>query len=202
MPVLSQTLIIIIITCLVSIPAFTNRKVMNDLMMYPPEVNRGQYYRFLTSGFIHADWQHLIFNMITLWSFGQAMEGILNSIAGRFGFLIFYATAVIVSDIPSYLKNRNNSRYASLGASGGVSAVMFGFILFRPWAWFSFPPLPAIIFAVVYVIYSQYASRRGNTGINHDAHLFGGLYGVLFIIIARPQVVSLFINELMHPRWP
>lgn len=202
MPQLSQTLIIIIITCIISIPAFTNRKMQGDLMMYPPEVNRGQYYRFLTSGFVHADWQHLIFNMITLWSFGRAMEGLLTAIAGRFGFLIFYVTAIIVSDIPSYLKNRNNSRYASLGASGGVSAVMFGFILFAPWMWFSFPPLPAIIFAVVYVIYSQYASRQGNTGINHDAHLAGGLYGVLFILVARPEVWRIFINELMHPKWP
>ncbi len=202
MPVLSQTLIIIIITCLISVPAFTNRKMQSDLMMFPPEVNRGQYYRFLTSGFVHADWQHLIFNMITLWSFGQAMERILNSIAGRFGFLIFYVTAIIVSDIPSYLKNRNNSHYDSLRASGGVSVVMFAFILFAPWAWFSFPPLPAIIFAVLYIIYSQYASRKGNTGINHDAHLFGGLYGILFIIIARPEVLSLFITELMHPKWP
>jgi membrane associated rhomboid family serine protease len=199
--VLSQTLIIIIITCAISIPAFKNRKMVNDLWMYPPDVNRGQYYRFLTSGFVHADWQHLIFNMLTFWSFGQAMEPVLNQIAGRFGFIIFYITAIIVSDIPSYFKNRNNNYYASLGASGGVSAVMFGFILFAPWQWFTFPPVPAIIFAVIYVIYSSYMSRKGNTGINHDAHIWGGLYGIAFILIAEPKVLNLFIENLKHPHF-
>ena len=199
---LSQTLIIIILTCAISIPAFNSSKMMSDLIMYPPQVKRGQYYRLLTSGFIHADYMHLAFNMITLWSFGRAMEPILAQIAGKFGFLIFYVCAVIVSDIPSYLKNRDNAAYASLGASGGVSAVMFGFILFAPWVWFAFPPLPAILFAIVYLIYSTYMSKRGGTNVNHDAHIYGGLFGVAFILIAEPNVAKIFINQLMHPQWP
>lgn len=199
---ISQTLIIIVVTAISSIIAFGNQKIYGDLIMYPPAVSRGQYYRLLTSGFIHADYSHLIFNMITLYFFGSAMEQVMTEVVGQYGFLGLYLGGIVVSDIPSYLKNRHNSHYASLGASGGVSAVLFAFILFAPWQWFTFPPVPAIVYGIGYLIYCVYAGKKGGDNINHDAHFWGALYGMVFTIVCEPRVGSLFLNQLMNPQWP
>ncbi len=198
----SQTIIIIIITALTSILAFNNQKVYGDLIMYPPAVNKGQYYRLLTSGFIHADFNHLIFNMLTLYFFGRTVENAMGTIIGKYGFLALYLGGIIVSDIPSYIKNRTNNHYASLGASGGVSAVVFAFIMFAPWAWFAFPPVPAIVYGIGYLFYCIYMSKKGGDGINHDAHFWGALYGVVFTLINEPRMGGYFLNQLMHPQGP
>ena len=199
---MSQTLIIIILTAITSFLAFSNQKLYGDLIMYPPAISRGQYYRLLTSGFIHADYSHLIFNMLTLYFFGKFVEEAMGSIIGRYGFLALYLGGIIISDIPSYLKNRNNSHYASLGASGGVSSVVFAFILFAPWAWFAFPPVPAIVYGVGYLVYCVYMGKKGGDRVNHDAHFWGALYGVVFTIINEPRIGAYFINQLMHPQGP
>ncbi|MES2647891.1 MAG: rhomboid family intramembrane serine protease [Bacteroidota bacterium] len=199
---LSQTIIIIIFTALTSFLALNNQKVYGDLIMYPPAVNKGQYYRLLTSGFIHADFNHLIFNMLTLYFFGRTVEEAMGTIIGKYGFLALYLGGIIVSDIPSYLKNRNNNHYASLGASGGVSAVVFSFIMFAPWAWFAFPPVPAIVYGIGYLFYCIYMSKKGGDGINHDAHFWGALYGVVFTLINEPKMGGYFLNQLMHPQGP
>ena len=199
---MSQTLIIIVLTAVTSFLAFSNQKLYGDLIMYPPAINKGQYYRLLTSGFIHADYSHLIFNMLTLYFFGKFVEEAMGSIIGRYGFLALYLGGIIISDIPSYLKNRNNSHYASLGASGGVSSVVFAFILFAPWAWFAFPPVPAIVYGIGYLVYCVYMGKKGGDRVNHDAHFWGALYGVVFTIINEPRIGAYFINQLMHPQGP
>ncbi len=198
----SQTIILIIVTALISVTSFKNQKVYNDLILYPPAINRGQYYRFLTSGFIHADIQHLLFNMLTLYFFGDAIEQFLTVNIGSWAFLTLYLGAIVISDIPSYLKNKNNPRYASLGASGGVSAIVFAFIIFAPWSWFTFPPVPAIVFGVGYMAYSIYMSKKGQDNVNHDAHLWGALFGVVFIFINMPQEVMGFAQRLMDVQGP
>jgi len=197
---LSQTLIIIIITCLVSIPAFTNRKMINDLIMYPPSIKQGQYYRLLTHGFIHADYMHLLFNMLTLYFFGAALEKYFNQF-GQLTFIIVYLLAIIISSIPSYIKNRNNSGYMSLGASGGVSAILFSFIMLQPWATLQifFIPCPAIIFAVVYLVYSQYMSKKGGDNVNHDAHIWGAVCGVAAVLILDRNSLGNFIEKIQQP---
>ena len=197
---LSQTLIIIIITCLVSIPAFTNRKMINDLIMYPPSIKQGQYYRLLTHGFIHADYMHLLFNMLTLYFFGAALEKYFNQFA-QLTFIIVYLLAIIISSIPSYIKNRNNSGYMSLGASGGVSAILFSFIMLQPWATLQifFIPCPAIIFAVVYLVYSQYMSKKGGDNVNHDAHIWGAVCGVAAVLILDRNSLGNFIEKIQQP---
>ena len=127
---------------------------------------------------------------------------------GRLGvpgyyFLILYLGALIFSVLPTYFKHRNDYNYRSLGASGAVSAVLFAFILLRPWEtiYVFFIPLPAILYAVLFLGYSMYMSRKGGDYINHDAHFFGALFGVAFTIIVSPGVVSTFLNELKHPRF-
>lgn len=201
---LSITLTIIIITAIISFTAFNNEKIINDLIFWPPMIkNRKQYYRFVTSGFIHADLAHLAFNMITLYFFGRAMELFFVEKVGKAGFLLFYLVGIIVSEIPSYIKNQNNYSYRSLGASGAVTAVLFSFILLAPWEtlYVFFLPLPAVVFAVLYLFYTAYMAKRGGDYINHSAHLWGAIYGIVFTLIMEPGVIQHFINQLLHPHF-
>jgi membrane associated rhomboid family serine protease len=140
--------------------------------------------------------------MLTLYFFGEAIEELLNETVGRWAFLALYLGAIVISDIPSYLKNKNNAHYASLGASGGVSAIVFAFIIFAPWAWFAFPPVPAIIFGIGYMWYSIYMSKKGTDNVNHDAHLWGALFGIVFIFINMPEQLLGFVQRLMDVQGP
>lgn len=200
---LNHTLLIIIVTVIVSLLAWQSPPLMQRLIFYPPAVQKGQVDRFVTHGFIHADGTHLLFNMFTLYSFGQAIQTIYMSHLGILGFVLFYLAAIVVAIIPSYLQHKNDSRYSSLGASGGVSAVIFAFILMKPWSMLLFfvIPVPAIVFAIIYVAYSIYASGRNNSNVNHSAHLWGGAFGVLATVAIEPSIVPHFFNELMHPRF-
>jgi membrane associated rhomboid family serine protease len=201
---INSNLIIIAVTCLVSILAFNNGRLVQQLILWPPAIARNhQYYRLVTYGFLHADPAHLLFNMFTLYSFGNAMDALYTRYLGPFGFVLFYVGGLVASILPTYLRNRDNSNYRSLGASGAVSAVLFAFILLQPWASlliFGVVPIPAIVFAIAYVAYTFYMERRGRDNINHSAHLWGALYGVLFTIAMEPRVLNLFLVNLMHPR--
>jgi membrane associated rhomboid family serine protease len=201
----SFTVGIIILTCLISILALNNRKLMDALLFWPPAINmQNQYYRFLTCGLVHADLMHLFFNMFTLYFFGTGLE---NRYMGDLGlqhyyFLLLYILALIVANIPTYIRHRDDYNYRSLGASGAVSAVLFAYILIRPWdtlTLFGILPIPAILYVILFVAYSIFMSRRGGDNVNHDAHLWGGLFGVVFTIIVRPDVVSTFLTELSQP---
>ena len=131
------TLSIIVLTCLISVTAFSNEKIFDDLIFWPPAIHmRHQYYRFVTCGFIHADFTHLAFNMFTLFFFGRIMEAHYMGELGlpHYTYLVMYMGAIITANIPTYLKKKDDYGYRSLGASGGVCAVMFSFILLRPWA--------------------------------------------------------------------
>ncbi len=195
------TLIIIGLTCVVSFVAFSNRHWLEALILWPPAVKRGEYYRLLTYGFVHADGTHLLFNMFTLYFFGQAMEPLYTGTLGPLGFAIFYVLGLLVSIMPTWRANRDNASYRSLGASGAVSAVLFAFILIAPWSMILvfFLPVPAILFAVAYVGYSIYLDRKGGGNINHSAHLWGAAYGVIFTIVMQPKTLQLFFDRLMHP---
>lgn len=199
---ISHTTAIVIITVVVSFLAWQNRLLMGRLIFDPISIVRyKQYDRFITHGFIHADTMHLLFNMFTLYSFGRAIEDFYIHRFGNFGFVLFYLLAIVVAIIPSFLKNKNNSRYLSLGASGAVSAVIFAYILFAPWSmlyFFGILPIPAIVFAVLYVAYTTYADRRGTDNINHSAHLYGAIFGVPATIISEPSVVIHFVDALFH----
>ena len=202
---ISFTVAIIIVTCLVSFLALNNRKLMDALIFWPPAIQmQNQYYRFVTCGLIHADLMHLFFNMFTLYFFGSALETYYMGDLGlqHYYFLLLYVLALIVANIPSYFKHRDDYNYRSLGASGAVSAVLFAYILIKPWDslyLFGAVPVPAIIYVVLFVGYSVYMSRRGGDNVNHDAHLWGALFGVVFTIIAHPGVVSTFLTELSQP---
>jgi membrane associated rhomboid family serine protease len=200
------TLYIIVITGLISITGFRNGKLVDELIFWPPAITKKhQYYRFITCGLIHADYMHLIFNMLTLYFFGTVMEAYYQGILGlqKWYYLALYIGALIVSNIPTYLKHRNDYNYRSLGASGAVSAVLFSFILLRPWQQIIVLvfPVPAIIYGALFLIYSVYMSKKGGGNVNHDAHFYGALFGILFTIAVRPDVVNIFLNELRHPHF-
>lgn len=189
---LDITTIIIIITALVSIGGFNNQKIIDDLIFYPPAITyRNQWYRFFSCGFIHADVAHLIFNMLSLYLFGRFVEDGFNQIFaqnGKWIYLLLYVTALLVSLLPTYLRNKNNYHYRSLGASGAVSAVVFAGLMLAPDAqvgFFILPPIiPGFIFGPLYLLLSALLDRKGGSNINHSAHFWGALYGVLFIIVA------------------
>jgi len=197
------TLAIIAVTCVVSFLAFNKPKLMDDLILWPPAIQRHrEYHRLVTYGLVHADFGHLLFNMLTLFFFGRAIESFYAMELGRFGFLLFYIGGLLVSILPTYLKNRRNPNYHSLGASGAVSAVLFAYILFAPWNRIIVfvLPMPAILYAVLYVGYSIYMDRVGRDNINHSAHLWGAAYGVVFTLLIEPRVFTHFLALLMNPR--
>jgi membrane associated rhomboid family serine protease len=196
------TLVIIAITCIVSFMAFNNSKLMNDLILWPPAISRQrEYHRLVTYGVVHADFGHLLFNMFTLYFFGRAVEGFFTDQLGTLGFVLFYIGGLVVSILPTYLKNRENPNYRSLGASGAVSAVLFAYILFAPWSQIIVlvVPMPAIVYAMLYTGYSIYMDRRGQGNVNHSAHLWGAAYGVAFTLLVNPRVLPYFLQALMHP---
>jgi len=193
------TIAIVIITVLISMAAFNNETIINKLILWPRYMDSPQeYYRLLSSGFIHADWNHLIFNMFSLYFIGQSAEMLLGG-----GFVTLYLTGIIVSSLPSFLKNRNNSYYRSLGASGGVSSVLFLVIYFFPWAkitLFIIPiPMPCILYGVLYLLFEAYMAKRGQGNVNHDAHFWGAVYGLIYAVVIDPTHGLSFINELTHP---
>ncbi|MCY7355786.1 MAG: rhomboid family intramembrane serine protease [Lysobacter sp.] len=198
----SITYVLIGVTVLVSWMAFNNRQLLDRLILWPPAIDRKkQYDRLLTHGFIHADWMHLLFNMITLYSFGQAMETFYVERIGLLGYLGFYLSAIVVAILPTFLKHRHDPQYRSLGASGAVSAVLFSFILLAPWSpvyIFLIPiGIPAFLFAAIYVGYSIWMDKRGGDNVNHSAHLWGAAYGMLFTVLLEPRVATTFVGRLL-----
>ena len=196
------TYVLIGVTVLVSWRAFGDRALLERLILWPPAIKRNrQYDRLLTHGFIHADATHLLFNMITLFFFGRAIEPVFVDRIGMLGFAAFYLSAIVIAIMPTYIRHANDPQYRSLGASGAVSAVLFSFVLFAPWSliFVFFIPVPAIVYAVLYIGYSIWMDRRGTDNVNHSAHLWGAVYGMLFTVMMEPRVATTFLARVASP---
>lgn len=193
--------IIFIFTLVTSLYAFNDTTLYGKFMLHPYSVYRKQnVYTLITSGLIHANWMHLIFNMFTFYAFAFALESEIGSL--RFG-LIYFA-GLILSDIPSVIKHKNNFHYHSLGASGAISAVLFSYILHFPLNKLIIFPIPfgiwAVVFGVLYLVYTYYMSRNSRDNINHDAHLFGALTGLIMTVLLVPDIIPRFIATIIgHP---
>jgi membrane associated rhomboid family serine protease len=202
---LSVTLVIIIVTVIISMLAFGNQRLQDKLIFYPPAVSQNrQWYRFFTCGFIHADTGHLIFNMLSLFFFGEGVEKKFTEIFqenGSWLYLLLYISALFFSLLPTYLKHKEDRYYKSLGASGAVSAVLFAAFLLEPtigvMIMFIPIPIPAFIFGPLYLLISTYLDKKGKDNINHSAHIFGALYGIAFVIIATQLVGFNAIDEFV-----
>lgn len=188
---MSVTLIIIIITVIISFVAFGSRKVMDDLIFYPSAITeQNQYYRFITYGFIHADLSHLFFNMYAFYLFGGICEKSFMAVFGDYGetfYILLYSLSLIACVIPDFLKYNRNPDYRSLGASGAVSAVVFAYILFQPMQGIGliFIPIfiPGFLFGIIFLVVSYLLGKKGGTRINHSAHMWGAIFGVIFLLI-------------------
>lgn len=190
--------IIFVITIATSLWAFYNDNIYANMILHPYSVARKErMYTVITSGLIHNDWMHLFFNMLTYYFFAFNLERIL----GHWQFGLLYVLSLILSDLPTIYKHKNDDWYNSLGASGAVSAVIFSSILFfplRPLGFILIPgvQIPSFLFAILYLVYCNHASRQGRDNINHDAHLFGALSGMIITIVLYPHVVTDFIGQV------
>jgi len=203
------TLSIILLTSVISFTGFSNQKVLDDLIFYPPAItNRNQWYRFITSGLIHADIMHLLFNMYSFYLFGDLVERTFVQIFGESGkiiYLILYIISLIVCLLPTYFNNQNNYHYRSLGASGAVSAVIFAGIFLYPTMGMGIFPIPfhipGFVFGPLYLILSAYLAKKGHGNINHSAHIWGAIFGIVFLIItttflSKFNAVENFVNAI------
>ncbi len=200
---MSLTIIIVLITVGISYYAWQNPSVMEKMVLNPYKVSqKNEYYRFITSGFVHADFGHLLFNMLSFWFIGEGIEGLFGMLFGANGriyFLALYILGIIISDIPSFLKHRTKSNYNSLGASGGVAAVLFAAVLYAPLleiCLYFFICMPGFIFGLLFLAYSFYESRRGSGFVNHDAHMYGAIFGLIFMAVVYPSAVPGFFQQI------
>ncbi|EKB47445.1 rhomboid family intramembrane serine protease [Cecembia lonarensis] len=201
---LSATIILIGITVLTSYQAWKRPDLLDRWMFTPYKIkNNQQWDRFVLSGLIHKDQMHLLFNMFTFYFFGRVVEMFLiyrlGKSFGLFTFLMFYVGAIIVSDLPTYFKHKENFRYRALGASGGVAAAVFASIMIMPLSdicLFGLICLPGFVLGLLFLIYTFVQARKGSDGINHDAHLYGALFGIAFVLIISPQSGLNFIEQI------
>lgn len=199
------TVMLILIIGLTSAFAFSQKDIMAQLQFNAYQIiHRHQYYRILTHAFIHANWEHLIVNMIVLFSFGTLVERYFQMYFGTIGttyYLILFFGSVIFSSLLSLYKQRNNPYYNAIGASGAVSAILFTAIFFDPWSniyFFGILPIPGIIFGPLYLYYSYYMSTKKSDNIGHDAHFLGAVFGFVFPVILQPSLFMDFIKVLFN----
>ncbi|KYG79060.1 membrane associated rhomboid family serine protease [Roseivirga ehrenbergii] len=197
------TYILMAVIGLVTYFAWERPEWHRRLMLNPyTVVHEKKYYQLITSGFVHNNGIHLLLNLFTLYFFGLAIEQIFYTYFGELGlvlYILLFITAVIVANIPTTIKHKNNYNYNSLGASGGVSALVMAFILFDPirdLCLYAIICLPGYILGGLFIVYSIIMSKRNTDNINHDAHLFGAIYGVIFTLLLRPSTFAYFIEAV------
>lgn len=203
------TILLIALNAVFSFIGFSNSALVDKTIMWPYKIKReNQYYRLITSGFLHADWMHLIFNMFTLYFFGRNIETMfaVYGLGGNLSYIILYLGGMVIADIPSYFKHRDDYNYRALGASGAVSAVVFAAVVFSPWSsiyLYGALKLSAALYAVLFIVYCIYMDKKGSDNINHNAHLWGALFGLAFtlslIAALQPGIFEGILEELKRP---
>lgn len=185
------------LTIACSIMAFSNDGVYGKMILHPYSVARKHnVFTLITSGLIHADWMHLAFNMFSFFAFAFQLEVYI----GHWQFGVLYIVSLILSDLPTVVKHKDHYQYHSLGASGAVSAVIFGYIMYSPFSTLMIMPIPieiyAVVFGVLYLVYCHFASKHARDNINHDAHFYGALCGVFLTVILHPGVLQTFVQQI------
>jgi membrane associated rhomboid family serine protease len=204
-----MTYILIAFTALISIPAFNRRETFYKLQFNAYQVyHRGQFHRLITHGFLHANWMHLIVNMLVLYFFGPYVENFISmSLPGFLSkwdhlvYILYYFLGIVIASLTSLFRHKEDPWYNAVGASGAVSAVLFTFIFFNPWEllyFYGIIPVPGIIMGVLYLIYSHYMSKRESDNVNHDAHISGAVFGFIFPLIIDIRSLGDFIDRLLE----
>jgi membrane associated rhomboid family serine protease len=194
---MTVTIIIVIITVIVSIIAFNNRDVFRRLAFNAYDIRHFKNtYRFLSYALIHADWMHLLINMLVLYSFGRIVEeyyGMYFGLKGVLYYILLYVGGTALSTLPSYGKHKDDYTYTAVGASGAVSAVVFASIIFAPLSKIYLFPIPigipAILFGILYLFYSAYMGKKNIDNVGHDAHFWGAIFGFVFTIVLKPSLI-------------
>lgn len=202
---MSITIFIIILNVIISVYVFSNQEAFEKLCFIPEKVWYDKdWIRILSSGFLHANWNHLLFNMLTLYFFGEGVEIFFTALYGGAGhtiFILFYLVAIVVANLPDLYFEKDNYSYRAVGASGAVSAVLFAYILFNPTAVLLiqfFIPCPAVLFGVGYLAYSIYMAKRGLDNIGHLAHFGGAVFGFLFPLFYQPSLFLDFLQQISY----
>jgi membrane associated rhomboid family serine protease len=200
------TYCILAFTIVFSLIGFRDKAFFIKYLYSPWRVHsdRKEWYTVFTHAFLHADYGHLFFNMFALYSIGLELEQYVFPaffpLHARYYYLLLYFGGIVVSSVPAYEKNKNNPGYSAVGASGAIFAVLFSFILINPTAKLGimFIPfdIPAFVLGILYLGYEFYMSKRGGTRIGHDAHLWGGLFGIAFTIILHPAFAKGFYTQI------
>jgi membrane associated rhomboid family serine protease len=202
---MTTTLTLILVTVLISILCFNSQQLFNSLSLKPYRVvEKGEWWRVISHGFVHGDTLHLMVNMFVLYSFGSLIERSFGALQvggmvdnPRGAYLVLYFGGMIAATVHDLVKNRRNPYYTSIGASGAVSAVVFTTIFLDPWEklyLFAVIPIPGILFAILFLGFSQCSARRGKDSVNHYAHLYGALFGFIFPILLNPRLIHHFLD--------
>lgn len=195
-----MSFILLGLTVLLSIMAF-NQPVLFEKALFRPYAikHQQQYWRWISGGFIHADYGHLIVNMLSFYFFAEWVQIFYDNLlplpAGVL-FVAFYVLAILMSSMFDYYRYQNTYTYSALGASGAVAAVIFSFILFQPFQsiyLYYVIKIPAWLFGVLYLFYEYKMAQKGRDNIGHNAHFFGALFGFFFPIVLKPQLAIQFI---------
>lgn len=198
------TIIIILVTAAISVIALNNEDIFSKLKFNAYDVKHSNHwYRFFTYGFVHAGYLHLFINMLVFYSFGKIVEVYFQLYfpeKGSYYYILLYTGGLLLSVIPAFGKHKNDVFYNSVGASGAVAAVLFSSIILYPTGkifFFLIPVgIPSPLFGVLYLAYEAYMSKRGGDNIGHDAHFWGALFGLIFTIALKPDLVILFFQQL------
>lgn len=196
MPISLTVLILILFNIYFSFKGFNDIKFFKKFFFKINDIKNGEYYRLISSGFLHVDNQHLLFNMLTFYFFGDIVLNFL----GIFWFYILYIFCLFSGNILSYFINYQNNNYSAVGASGAVTGILFSAILFYPdlqLALLFFPiPMPGYIFAIIYLAYTFYGIKKQNDGIGHSAHLGGAIGGISLSLFYEPNILMSSFNTL------
>lgn len=205
---MSINIIIIFSIAAVSLLGFSNHILFSKFLFKPYSILKNkEWYRFISSAWLHADYMHLLVNLFVLYSFGNYLEYFLNVYYEEQSlvlYLFLFLGSIVISHIPSYVKHKSNYNYEAVGASGGVSGILFAYILINPLSMlelYLFIPIPAIVFGILYLWYSYYMSKKNIDNIGHEAHIYGALGGMMLITIIKPEIWVSFFNQLFKNFW-
>lgn len=199
------TLVLIAVISIISVIAMSNRNLYHQWLFNPWLIHeKKQWYRFVTHAFLHADYAHLIFNMLTLYFFGTLVEEVFAYTLGAKGpfiYIFFFLISAICASVPAYYKHKSNHYYSAVGASGAVSAILYASILFSPLSkiYLFFIPIgiPAVLFGVFYLIFSARMAKKGNDNIAHDTHFWGAIFGFIFPLAFNYKFILSFIYQIL-----
>ncbi len=192
------TLGIIAVTVIMHLIASSQPQLKSKMLFNAYDIkHRREWHRWFTNGFIHADLGHLLINMFVLYMFGQTVEAYLvqNTSNGSVYFIVIYVAAIFFASLRSYFKHQDNPKYNALGASGATSAMLFVYIIILPVSMF-YDFIPAFLFGLLYLWYEHMQSKRGRSGIAHDAHFYGALFGLVVILVLVPESGPLCVEQI------